>query len=64
MVELLIDRVAPGSPVARMSPGADSLDRMAIRLSCMLSSWLQRWARCREQPLDSWRGRERRTSVL
>lgn len=46
------------SPVAMMSPGAESLDRMGILLSWMLNSWLQRWARWREQPLLSW-GRRR-----
>lgn len=42
-------------PVAMMSPGAESLDRMGILLSWMLNSWLQRWARWREQPLLSCR---------
>lgn len=37
-----------------MSPGAESLDKMGILLSWMLNSWLQRWARCREQLLLSW----------
>lgn len=41
-------------PVAMMSPGAESLDKMGILLSWMLNSWLQRWARWREQPLLSW----------
>ena len=41
------------SPVAMMSPGADSLDRMGILRSWRLSSWLSRWARWREQPWES-----------
>lgn len=40
-------------PVAMMSPGAESLDKMGILLSWMLNSWLQRWAKWREQPLLS-----------
>lgn len=38
-----------------MRPGADSLDRMGILRSWRLSSWLSRWARCREQPWDSYK---------
>lgn len=40
-------------PVAMMSPGADSLDKMGILLSWKFNSWLQRWARWSEQPLLS-----------
>lgn len=47
-------------PVAMMSPGAESLDKMGIRLSWMLNNWLQRWARWREQPLLSCRKKRSR----
>lgn len=46
-------------PVAMMSPGADSLDKMGILLSWKFNSWLQRWARWSEQPLLSWKGKAR-----
>lgn len=52
------------SPVAKMSPGADSLDRIGIRLSWMFNSWLQRWARWREQPFDSWRARQEKRQCV
>lgn len=42
-----------------MRPGADSLDRMGILRSWRLSSWLSRWARCREQPWDSCKHKSR-----
>lgn len=41
-------------PVAMISPGADSLERMGILRSWKFSSWLRRWARWREQPCDNW----------
>jgi len=47
-----------------MSPGADSLDRIGIRLSWMFNSWLQRWARWREQPFDSWRARQEKRQCV
>lgn len=44
-------------PVAMISPGADSLDRMGILRSWKFSSWLRRWARWREQPWENWKGK-------
>lgn len=46
-----------------MRPGADSLDRMGILRSWRLSSWLSRWARCREQPWDSYKHKFRALSA-
>ena len=31
------------------------MDKMGILRSWRLSSWLSRWARCREQPWDSYK---------
>lgn len=57
------ERRSCGPPVAMMRPGADSLDRIGILRSWIFSSWLHRWAKCREQPLSNWEmergGRER-----
>lgn len=50
-------------PVAMMRPGADSLDRIGVLRSWRLSSWLSRWARCREQPWESCRHKFQALSV-